>query len=121
MVVAATAAAAAAGTAPSGAAAASSYCSPTGDYCLGAVRRVGVLRLVLDTFSLRGRVQVCVTGPQATRACRHFRLARKPHEIYGLSARWSAHYPHEGPGTYTARFRYAGAVLGEPVTFRVRG
>ena len=99
-------------------AAASSYCSPTGDYCHSAGERDGVVRITLDTFSFRGRVRVCVTGPEDRTTCRRFRLRAGKHGVYGFSVRWSTHFPDQGAGTYRVRFRYAGTSLGPADTFR---
>jgi len=101
------------------ASAATVYCSPTGDYCLGAIKRGGVRHLTLRTFSFSGRIQVCVTTPTDRTSCRRFRL-RRDGDIWAFDARWSAHFPNDGPGTYRARFRYGGSTLGEPVAFPVR-
>ncbi len=101
--------------APAGA---TTYCSPTGDYCHGAVNRGGVVRIMLETFSFRRRVQVCVTGPASTATCRCFRLRRRDAGTYGFNVRWSAHFPNERRGRYTVRFRYDGATLGPRAIFR---
>lgn len=123
VVLAALAVAGAAG--PSPAAAASGYCSPTGDYCYSAPVRKGAVRLVFSTFSFRGRMRVCVRPPAGgTPDCRTFRLRRGSHGIFLIDARWSAHFPRRGPGTYRATFApldAGGAALGPGVTFRRRG
>jgi hypothetical protein len=105
--------------APATAQAASSYCSPTGDYCHGAVKRNGVLRLQLDTFSFRGRVTACVERPSGRESCKRFLLRPRKNGILGFSARWSAHFPHGGNGVYRVRFRLGEATLGPRVTFRI--
>ena len=97
---------------------ATSYCSPTGDYCHSAGKRDGVVRLTLDTFAFRGRVRVCVRGPEDRTTCRRFRLRLSKHGLYGFDVRWSAHFPDQGAGTYRVRFRYAGSSLGPADTFR---
>lgn len=110
------------GAAPAPAAAASSYCSPTGDYCYSAGVRKGAVRLVLGTFSFRGRVRVCVTPPDGdTPDCRAFRLGKTKNGIYEVDVKWSAHFPRRGPGTYRVTFAPAttgGAKLGPGATFR---
>lgn len=115
LAIALTAVLAAAAPAP----AATSFCSPSGDYCLGAVKRGGVRWLMLSTFSFSGRVQVCVTTPTDRRQCQRFRL-RRSGDLWTMKARWSRHFANDGPGAYTVRFRYGGVTLGEPVRFPVR-
>lgn len=105
---------------PASAPAAPTYCSPSGDFCLGAVKRGGVRYLTLDTFAFNGRVQVCVTTPKRRQQCRHFRL-RRNHGMWSMKARWSKHFRNDGAGTYSAHFRLSGLTLGKPVTFRVGG
>ena len=107
---------------PATAQAASSYCSPSGDVCYSAVKRAGVVRLALGTFSFRGTVDVCVTPPGSARTCKPFRL-RERRGISAIDARWSAHFPRRGAGTYRVTFasRQAGGVAFTPaVTFRLR-
>jgi hypothetical protein len=108
-----------AGTSSAPASAATVYCSPTGDFCLGAIKRDGVRRLTLRTFSFGGRIQVCVTTPAGQTQCRRFRL-RRDRDLWVMDARWSSHFANDGPGTYRVRFRYGGSTLGEPVAFPVR-
>ena len=96
----------------------STYCSPTGDYCHGAVRQDGAMRLTFETFSFSGRVQVCVTGPKDRTTCHRFRLQKRKAGTYGFRVRWSAHFPDQGRGTYRVRFRYMGSNLGPRDTFR---
>lgn len=111
--------------APGQAGAASGYCSPTGDYCYSAKLRSGAVRLVLSTFSFRGRLRVCVSPPAGgPRDCRTFRLRRTSHGIYEVDVKWSAHFPRRGAGTYRAAFNpldAGGSDLGPGATFRRRG
>lgn len=100
------------------ASASSSYCSPTGDYCHSAVKRDGVVRIMLHTFSFRGRVRVCVTDPDRERSCKRFRLRARRDGIFGFRVRWSRHFPNGGRGTYRVRFRYGGSQLGPADRFR---
>jgi hypothetical protein len=112
------------GAAAAPAATASGYCSPTGDYCYSARVRNGAVRLVLGTFSFRGRVRVCVTPPGGgTPDCKAFRLGGTGNGIYEVDVKWSAHFPRRGPGTYRVTFAPAatgGAKLGPGATFRRR-
>ena len=105
---------------PASANAASSFCSPTGDFCYSAKKRDGVVRLGLGTFSFRGTVDVCVTAPDKTRSCKPFRLLER-RGFYEIDARWSAHFPRKGPGTYRVTFaaRQVGTTFRPAVTFRL--
>jgi hypothetical protein len=108
--------------APAAAEAKSAFCSPTGDFCFSARRVGGRVTLQLDTFSFRGRVRTCVRPPAGSpEACRAFRLRHRGNGLFGFRARWSAHFPNPGPGTYRVRFSYQGTRLGSPVTFAVSG
>jgi hypothetical protein len=102
------------------ASAASQHCSSTGDVCYGARTAGGVVRLRLDTFSFTQPVRVCVTPPRGARACKAFRLFRRPAGLYGMNARWSAHFPDRGAGAYRVRFLVGGTAIGPAVTFTRR-
>jgi hypothetical protein len=81
----------------------SSYCSPTGDYCDGVyVERTRHFRFT--TFSLRGRMRVCVRAPSRKVDCRRFRLRYIGHALYEVDVRWRKHFPYRGRGRYTVRF-----------------
>lgn len=95
----------------------SGYCSPTGDYCLSAKTVKGQVRLQLGTASFRGKVDVCVTAPDASRTCKPFTLRRTPQDIYEIDARWSAHFPRKGAGTYAVTFTPQGNPALPGVTF----
>ena len=74
---------------PAAAHAASSYCSPSGDLCMQARKRDGILRIQLDTFSMRGLVRTCVSkGDEVD--CKRFRLRSSGRRILGIDVRWSA-------------------------------
>lgn len=98
----------------------SGYCSSSGDVCYSAKRVGGRLLLVLDTFSFQGRVRACVKPPTGVTSCRSFRTRARAMGIYGIRARWSAHFPNRGAGTYGATFSYGGTTLGPAVSFAVR-
>jgi hypothetical protein len=108
--------------APAPAQAASGFCSPTGDYCYSVGPVKGVVRLKLATFSFQGSVRVCVTAPDASRSCKPFRL-RESRGVFSVDARWSAHFPRKGAGTYRVSFTGpSSSTLFKPsVTFRLRG
>jgi hypothetical protein len=96
----------------------SSYCSPTGDLCLGALGKGAKVRLRL-TLAARyfTSYRLCVTAPGGARDCRRFRVRRGAHGLYESTVRWAAHFPSGGPGTYHARWRSGGNALGPAITF----
>jgi hypothetical protein len=104
-----------------GTAEASSYCSPTGDFCQAAVKKQGVWRIRMLTFSFRGRIRVCVTSPDSSRSCRRFLLRSEGQALFGFDVRWSRHFPNDGPGRYSVRFSQSGYKLGRDVHFTVGG
>lgn len=102
---------------PANAPARSSYCSPSGDYCEGAVRVQGRIVLRFSTFSLRGRLKVCVT--KRTRTCRRPRLRPIGNDLYRARMVWRSNFPYQGHGTYRVRwYTRQGTPLGIPLKFR---
>jgi hypothetical protein len=96
-----------------------SYCSPTGDYCIAVKRRGGAVFLELATFSFRGRYRLCVTDPTGRCACRSFRL-RRGGDLYLSRIRWHTSFPRRGPGVYRVRWQYTSAQVGPTLSFGVR-
>lgn len=94
------------------------YCSPTGDYCVGAQRKRGKVFLRISTFSFTGRYKLCVRTPRGTRTCKVFGLRRTSHGLYSSSVRWRRHFPDDGRGLYRARWYKFGSGLGPQVFFR---
>jgi hypothetical protein len=93
------------------------YCSPTGDYCQGIVRKSnGGIDLNLRTFSFRGFVQICVT--RRTRVCHSRRLKPVGHGVYEANARWQRSYPYQGRGRYTVAWFKGGSKIGRALQFR---
>ncbi len=103
---------------PAPAAARSSFCSPTGDFCIRIASQDGSPLMSIGTFAHRGRYSLCVTAPDGSRACRRFLLTPEVHDLFGSHVRWSRHYPDRGPGTYRVRWRQAGTNLGPRLSFR---
>lgn len=92
--------------APAAAQARSGYCSSSGDVCYSAAKVKGVVRLQLGTFSFDGPVRVCVVAPaRRGRDCKTFRLRSGSRGINAVNAKWSAHFPRRGAGTYRVLFR----------------
>ena len=104
--------------APAPAAARSTYCSPSGDLCYGAIGTGAKVNLRLTLMAgYFTRYRLCVTAPDGKRDCRRFRLHRIEHGMYDSKIRWARHFPNRGPGRYHARWRYAGGTLGPRVSF----
>lgn len=103
---------------PAGPAAArSSYCSPTGDYCVSARNKGSDVLLRIGTFSFQGRYRLCVRAPNGEATCRRFRLFETRDGIYASSKGWSRHFPNEGKGIYRVRWQYGGSNLGPRLSF----
>ena len=101
------------------AAANTTYCSPTGDFCTSAARLKHVRYLRLSTFSLRGRVNICVRDPRNLRTCHSYPL-RKDGPLYTAAVRWKGHYPNPGPGTYRVSFVWGTTTIGPVLSFTLR-
>lgn len=102
---------------PAKAPARSSYCSNSGDYCEGATRVKGRIVLRFSTFSLRGRLKVCVT--KRTRTCRSPRLKAIGNDLYRARIVWRSNFPYQGHGTYRVRwYTPQGSTLGILLKFR---
>lgn len=94
-----------------------SYCSPTGDYCQGSLIKAGRRHLMFTTFSVRGRMRLCVQSPRRRKVCKLWRLRYVGHSLYEIDVTWRAHYPRDGRGVYSARFSQ-GAFRGPVLQFR---
>ena len=102
---------------PQSTSARTSYCSASGDYCEGAVIVKGRRVLRFSTFSLRGRLKVCVT--KRTRVCRLARLRPIGNDLFRARLVWREHFPYQGHGTYRVRwFTRSGDRLGVLLKFR---
>ena len=94
-----------------------SYCSNSGDYCEGAIKIKGRIVLRFSTFSLRGRLKVCVS--KRTRRCRSPRLKAIGNDLYRATIRWRSNFPYQGHGTYRVRwYTRQGTPLGVLLKFR---
>lgn len=52
------------------------------------------------------RYRLCVQAPDGSLSCDAFRIPRPGHHGYFISViTWSRHFPNEGPGWYSARWR----------------
>jgi hypothetical protein len=97
-----------------------SYCSPTGDFCTYVARSGGRVKLVLRTFSFRGRYRLCVKPPRHSRQCRSYRLVARRHGIYASRIDFARHFFHRASGRYTVSWHLSGSRIGPPLHFRKR-
>ncbi len=91
-----------------------SYCSPTGDYCLGIRGSRGAALLSIATLAFRGRYRLCIDGP-AGYGCQSFRLRPQGRGLYASTVR----YRPTRTGRYTASWFKGGGKLGRSLFFRV--
>jgi hypothetical protein len=103
---------------PAAATARSSYCSPSGDICYGAVGTGATVKLEI-TLAARyfTRYTLCVSGPGGA-DCKRFRVHRAAFGTYASSVRWVRHFPGRGPGLYRATWKWGGVAFKPSVTFR---
>jgi hypothetical protein len=94
------------------------YCSPSGDLCYGIKGRSNDPVLRIDSFVDFGRYTLCVTAPDASRVCKHFRLRARERGLFGSGVRWRRHYPDKGRGLYRVRWKTGGDRLGPRLSFR---
>jgi hypothetical protein len=103
---------------PATAQARSSYCSPTGDYCTGILKRNGQVLLRISTFSFTGKYRLCVRAPGGAATCKRFTLGLTRNGIYQSTKSWRKHFPSRGPGIYRVRWQKFGSNLGPRLSFR---
>lgn len=96
----------------------SSYCSPSGDFCEGALKVRGrtylSLTLAAKYFS---RYDLCVKPPVGARECHRFSVKRKG-SLYESRIRWSAHFEDHSRGSHRVAWYADGTKLGRGVSFR---
>jgi hypothetical protein len=99
--------------------AASTYCAPSGDFCTSVAKADGVRLIEMRTFSLRGRVRVCV-GAEWGFDCKPFRLRRQTEDpgLWSFSIRWRRHFSDQGRGSYRVSFDKSGEQIGPTLSFR---
>lgn len=99
--------------------AAQSYCAPSGDFCTSVSKVDGVRIIGMRTFSLRGRIRVCI-GAEWGFDCKPFRLRQTSPEsqVRSVRVRWRRHFPDQGPGLYRVSFDQHGERVGPTLSFR---
>ena len=102
---------------PAAAQARSSYCSPSGDYCTGVLKKNGQVLLRISTFSFSGKYRLCVRAPSGRATCKSFTLTKTKMGIFASTKSWSKHFPSGGKGTYRVRWQKFGSNLGPRLSF----
>jgi hypothetical protein len=102
-----------------------SYCSPSGDVCIGVIKRSGVLRAEITTAAhYFSRYTLCVrpprTGASGARRCGSFPVFRQGHGTWGSSVRLKRQFPLTEPGICRVTWRLASGPLGPTLRFRLR-
>jgi hypothetical protein len=100
-----------------------SYCSPSGDVCLGIVNRSGAVHLELSTAARYfDRYRLCVRPPGGGAVgplrCGSFPVLRRG-PGWGSSVKYARQYPVVGPGTYRVSWRLGAKPLGPTLRFRL--
>jgi hypothetical protein len=93
-----------------------SYCSPTGDYCLGIEYQHKRVKLQIVSQAFTGDYTLCVKGP-SSRECIGFSLERIDAN-YADSVDWKRRFGYQGPGTYLVQWKVGGSVLGKTLGFK---
>ena len=98
-----------------------SYCSPTGDYCTGAFREQGRIKLSISTFSFTGEYQLCIDPPTGRdiRDCKSFELRTKPNGVYSSRIDFARNFSGWGRGRYGVSWLLMGSRLGPLLRFNV--
>jgi len=100
-----------------------SYCSPSGDVCIGIVSRSGAVYLELSTAAhYFDRYRLCVRPPGggagALVRCGSFPVVRRG-SSWGSSVRYARQYPVIGPGSYRVTWKLGEKPLGPTLRFRL--
>ena len=93
-----------------------SYCSPTGDYCLGISKRNGGVKFEISSAAFSGTYKLCVRGP-SERTCRNFKLSSSGGQ-YSDRVDWERKFGIQGSGTYSAVWKLNGTKLGKTLRFQ---
>jgi hypothetical protein len=76
-----------------------SFCSASGDVCIGITKTGTTIFLEIATVEkFFASYRLCVKGPK-TRVCKSF-LIRKSGQGYASNVRWNGTFPNQGHGVY---------------------
>ncbi|MFI5123220.1 MAG: hypothetical protein ACHQJ5_10025 [Vicinamibacteria bacterium] len=95
-----------------------SYCSPTGDYCLGIKYKPkgGRVKLEISSLAFSGPYKLCVRGPQQ-KNCKQFSLTESG-DGYADKVDWESNFGTQGDGTYLVTWKLNGTKLGKTLGFK---
>jgi hypothetical protein len=89
----------------------STYCSPTGDYCVGVGKRGSTALLSIATLAFKGSYRLCIAGPGG-RGCKSFAL-RRSGQMYASTVAFTP----PSRGRWTASWFYGSTKLGKSLSF----
>jgi hypothetical protein len=98
------------------------YCVPRAAaaiYCIVVLSQPanGLFGYGFSTVSEGDAYDLCVTGPSGTQRCRRFPLSAPGQLVTNSRASAVVCFQDEGPGEYTARWIFAGGLVGIPLSF----
>ena len=98
------------------------YCVPRASaaiYCIVVLSQPadGIFGFGWSTVADGDTYDLCITGPSGTERCRRFPLSAKGQFVTDSRSSAVVCYQDEGPGEYTARWIFAGGLVGIPLTF----
>jgi hypothetical protein len=96
-----------------------SYCSPSGDYCIGVFGPKADPVFRLNTFSFTGQYKLCVQQQGFERQCGYWKLKSGPHGTHESRRTLSEGYFLEGAGRYTVSAFYGDHQLGRGLHFSI--
>jgi hypothetical protein len=100
-----------------------SYCSPSGDVCLGVFKRANVIYLDISTAARYfARYDLCVRlkgvgGAAGLRRCGSFPVFRRSGFVWGSSVNYARQFPVADPGTYCVTWKLGTRPLGPTLSF----
>jgi|GEM_PF-2444533 len=86
-----------------------SYCSPSGDYCIGVLGPKADPAFELRTFSLTDQYKLCLKNGPYERQCGWWKLKSGEHGIYRSRVRLNKSFFLEGAGHFTISAFYGDA------------
>jgi hypothetical protein len=88
------------------------FCHPTGDYCVGVMKRNGHTKLDITTPSLTASYGLCATRMvNGTRECHHFRFKDKAGGLRESRVDFQTRFGGPPSGRYCASWKYGGSKL----------
>ena len=88
------------------------FCHPTGDYCVGVLKRGGNTKLDITTPSLTASYALCAKRTvNGTRECHHFRFKVVPGGLRESRVDFQTRFGGPPSGRYCASWRYGGSRL----------